>query len=601
MFRKLAQDERGNVSLLGAASLIAIVGLAAFAVELGQGYSARVENQRVADTAALGAALAYSGSEDVAVLTATAQSIAAAQGILASQVAAALIDSPVGGGGKAVQVTVTTPLVLRLARVFTSNASMNISARSIASLSGGGPACILALSNTASNGISANGGTSVTATECGMAANMNINTVGSAKLIAKTVRTGGSVSSSGGSSVTTAPTPNKITQNVANAAVDPLAGSSDVSSAIAQIGTYTNVLSGVAATGSDYTLDYNPPNSLKPFWNSGTSTYTFPAGIYTIKKLKLSGGIKAVFQGYSTITISGGIDHGGASLTFGDRPLTVVGETKIGGGTTLTIGAGRHYFGQITVGGGSIMTVGAGDVDIDGAIDLAGGSTLTFGDGHVAIGTGSGSTKDKSIFMSGTSTLSFGDGTFSAEGSITTQGGSKITFGKTSNHYINGNLDIKGAAKLGEGRYTVNGDFTDGTGGTTWPTGTMLGGKDVGGYDVAGINVTLVISGKLDLGGGAKVYLTAPGDSSSGGISNVLVANTDGDAFSFGGGSASIMSGMLYAPNSTMTMSGGATLSSGGGCFMLVADTISMKGGSAGATICPGMGGGSSAEVMLLQ
>src|SRR3546814_10254335 len=98
---------------------------------------------------------------------------------------------------------------------------------------------------------------------------------------------------------------------------------------------------------------------------------------------------------------------------------------------------------------------------------------------------------------------------------------SKITFGKTSNHYSNVNLDIKVAAKLGEGRYTVNGDFTDGTGGTTWPTGTMLGGKDVGGYDVAGINVTLVISGKLDLGGGAKVYLTAPGDSSSGGISNV--------------------------------------------------------------------------------
>src|SRR3546814_14542704 len=110
--------------------------------------------------------------------------------------------------------------------------------------------------------------------------------------------------------------------------------------------------------------------------------------------------------------------------------------------------------------------------------------------------------------MSGTSTLSFGDGTFSAESSITTQGGSKITFGKTSNHYINGNLDIKGAAKLGEGRYTVNGDFTDGTGGTTWPTGTMLGGTDGAGYDVDGINVTLVISGQLDLVGGANVYLT---------------------------------------------------------------------------------------------
>src|SRR3546814_11379117 len=99
--------------------------------------------------------------------------------------------------------------------------------------------------------------------------------------------------------------------------------------------------------------------------------------------------------------------------------------------------------------------------------------------------------------MSGTSTLSFGDGTFSAEGSITTQGGSKITFGKTSNHYINGNLDIKGAAKLGEGRYTVNGDFTDGTGGTTWPTGTMQIGKSV----VSGKSV----SERVDIGGGRSI------------------------------------------------------------------------------------------------
>src|SRR3546814_18980539 len=89
-----------------------------------------------------------------------------------------------------------------------------------------------------------------------------------------------------------------------------------------------------------------------------------------------------------SITISGGIDHGGASLTFGDGPLTVVGETKIGGGTTLTIGAGRHYFGQITVGGGPIMTGGAGDVDIDGAYELAGGSTLTVAAGNVALGPG---------------------------------------------------------------------------------------------------------------------------------------------------------------------------------------------------------------------
>src|SRR3546814_17029582 len=100
--------------------------------------------------------------------------------ILASQVAAALIASPTGDGSQAVQVTVTTPLALRLARVFTSTASMNISARSIASLSGGGPACILALYNSASNGISATGGTNLPAPECGIADHRNQHTDGSA-------------------------------------------------------------------------------------------------------------------------------------------------------------------------------------------------------------------------------------------------------------------------------------------------------------------------------------------------------------------------------------------------------------------------------------
>lgn len=601
MIRKLFRDERGNVALLGAFSLIALIGFGALAVELGQGYSMKVTNQRVADTAALGAALAYSGSSTTAVLEATAKSIAAAQGVSASQVVAALIDSPTGDGSKAVQVTITTPLVLWLARVLTTAASFNVSAVSIASLKGSGPACILALSKSVATGISAVGGTSVTATDCGIAANASISTTGGAKLVAKTVRTGKTVSSNGGSSVTTSPTANQITQNVSNAAVDPLAGSTDISGATTLLGTYTAVQTSIVPTGTDYTLDYNPPNGIKSFWNSSAKTYTFPAGTYNIKNLKLSGGITAVFQGSSTITISGSIDHGGTSLAFGDGPVTIVGDTKIGGGATFTIGNGRHYFGNISVGGSSIMTVGTGNVDINGAIDLQGGSKLTFGAGNVVIGTGSGSTKNMSIVMAGSSTLVFGNGTFSAQGGISTAGGSKINFGATSNHLINGNLDIKGAALFGTGRYTVNGDFTDGTGGTVWPTGTMLNGTDVSGYDLAGIDVTFVIAGKLDLSGGAKVYLKAPTTTGNGGVANVLIANTDGDDFSFGGGSSSIMVGAIYAPRSATTMSGGAALSSGTGCFMLIADTITMKGGSSGATICPGMGDSSAGSVMLLQ
>lgn len=601
MFRDFFRDERGSVGVIGALSLTAVIGFAALAVELGQGYANRVDNQRVADMVAVGAALAYSSNQTQTVLDATAASIAAANGISATELLTELIDSPAGGGGKAVRVTVTTPLVLRLARVFTSTASINISAQAIASLNGGGTACIMALSKVASNGISANGGTSVTA-NCTIAANSNISTVGGAKIVGKTVRSGGTVSSSGGSSVTTAPTANQITQNVANAAVDPLSGSSDLTSAYALLGTYTTVAINSVPTGTDFTLDYSPNASVSSYWNSGTATYTFPAGTYNIRNLKLNGGIKAVFQGPSTITVSGSIDHGGSALTFGDGTVTVIGETKVGGGTTFNIGAGRHYFGNITVGGGSTMTVGAGDVDVNGAIDLQGGATLTFGAGNAALGAGaSGSTKDMSIVMSGSSTLTFGNGTFSTKGSISTAGGSKLTFGETANHLINGNLDIKGAALFGKGRYTINGNFTDGTGGTTWPSGTMLNGVNIGGYDLAGIDVTFITAGKLDLSGGAKVYLTAPSTSTFGGIADILIAHKDGSDFSFGGGSASIMAGVIYAPKSAVQMSGGATLSSGTGCFMLIGDTITMKGGSAGATICPNMGSGGATTILLLQ
>src|SRR3546814_20293602 len=84
--------------------------------------------------------------------------------------------------------------------------------------------------------------------------------------------------------------------------------------------------------------------------------------------------------------------------------------------------------------------------------------------------------------------------------SIDTSGGSWITFGETANHYINGYLKIQGATKFGAGRYTINGDFTGVGGGAIWPNSAILNGVNIGGMELAGVNVTFAIAGKCDMG-----------------------------------------------------------------------------------------------------
>jgi len=56
--RRLFAAEGGSIVVMAAFALTAVMGMAGLAVELGNGYATKVRNQRVADMAALGAALA---------------------------------------------------------------------------------------------------------------------------------------------------------------------------------------------------------------------------------------------------------------------------------------------------------------------------------------------------------------------------------------------------------------------------------------------------------------------------------------------------------------------------------------------------------------
>jgi hypothetical protein len=131
---------------------------------------------------------------------------------------------------------------------------------------------------------------------------------------------------------------------------------------------------------------------------------------------------------------------------------------------------------------------------------------------------------------------------------------------------------------------------------------------------VSGSNVTFVIgASKLPTNncageafcvaaGFANVTLTAPG---SGTAEDLLVVgptsagNTAGAAFTQGS-SGTTLTGAFYFPNGAVNMSGSGNISSGGGCLELIASQVTLGGGSAAASSCTGLGGGSLGTTITL-
>ena len=201
---------------------------------------------------------------------------------------------------------------------------------------------------------------------------------------------------------------------------------------------------------------------------------------------------------------------------------------------------------------------------------------VTIGAGNYVIGNdGSGN----AVTVGGGGSLTFGNGTFSANGNVTTSGGSGITFGATATHYINGNLNLNGSATFGAGTYLVNGNMTNTTGGT-----------------MTGSGVSFVLAGSLNAAGGTSINLSAPTASSSTGIPDILFATKTTAPTTLGGGSQDVFSGIVYTPNSDLNMSGGAAASGNGACFSIIANSVTLSGGTAASTSCPSLSASAAAS-----
>ena len=153
--------------------MVALFGMGALAVELGNVYFKKAQNQRYADAAAIAAAVSYGATGNAAVLTNVATNAAQINGVPSSAVAVALVTSPSGSGNNAVQVTITTAVPLRLARAIGFQSSMNVPAAGWAEIKTASTACIVGLASSG-NSVIENGGANVTGNGCAVGAKSNL-------------------------------------------------------------------------------------------------------------------------------------------------------------------------------------------------------------------------------------------------------------------------------------------------------------------------------------------------------------------------------------------------------------------------------------------
>ncbi len=614
----IARKRRASIAIVGGAVIAMLATMAAVAVDLGNAYLAKVDDQRVADSAAYAGALAYNAQTTTAAMNSAVGNLATLNGFSAGAAAASLVTSPSGDGNSAVQVTITTASPLYLAEIFRSGTTLPITATSYAEVKPNAPACIIALQSGAT-GVTLSGGTSVTAASCTVASNATVTVPCGTTIITKTVDYNSAAVPSQPCTGITPPSGTSAVSIVKTATTDPLSGNASVAAAfshLASVPSLTGPPGPTVTAGANMTFGYtsgstNPPqNQLTPIGCTGsfaspTWTVTCPAGgTYHFGTITTSGGIALNFavsgSSSNTYDFSGAINVGGSGANFGPGTYNIASGIIVGGGSNTTFSTGTYSIGAGTAScngsfysicnTGTSLSFGAGIYTIAGGVYNGGGSTLSIGAGTTTnsfnIGAGSAG---YAINVSGGTTTTLGSmtsGTFKTVGTIATGGGSTFTLSAAPAHDLNGPLGLAGTAVLGAGTYTVAGNVALGTSG--------------GGGSVTGSGVSIITSGSFSVAAGYNsVTLTAP---TSGTLAGLVVAGNGAGGASFSeGASGNSLSGVFYFPSAAVALSGAGNVGNGPGqCLELIGSTITLSGGSALASTCTGLAGNASGGTVVL-
>jgi Flp pilus assembly protein TadG len=655
VFRTFLRDRSGNVAILSAIFITGLIGASGLTVEFGNALLNHMQDQRIADLAAVGGANVYNSTSSSTAAAAAVSNVAILNGISSTSVTSSVVTSPSGDGNQAVQVTVATTVPLVLSRVIWSQASLPIRVTAYAEMKGGAPGCIIAL-NSSGAGVTLSGGTAVTASSCAVDSNNTVSVPCGTTMTTKNVGYDSSSAPSEPCNGIQAPSGSTLAITK-QATTDPLAGTSEVTGATGRLPTVaalTSPSSGSTSGASTLSFGYSTSPTQATITAAGcSSTFSSPTwtvtcpsgGTYAFGAVSLSGGITVNFNTggttATTYTFSGQVNDSGTALHFGPGTYTITGGVVSGGGSTTTFGNGTFNIGQSSTScngythysicnTGTLMTFGsattASKFVLSGGVYNSGGETLVLG------GTGVSSTSTGNSFnigaasngnsfdMGGGATTVFADASgtgnlFQMAGNlnVASGGGSCLWLGAANEHDINGFVSMAGGTTLGAGTYTIYKYLWFGANGGGDVT---CGGSTVGVY---GSNVTLVIGGNsvpssgtcantsmCEAAGYSHVTLTAP---SSGGTDGLLVVgptssgNTNGASFTEGATNTS-MSGAFYMPYGPITLSGGASVGNGSGqCLEMIGSQVTLTGGSDLASSCniPGSAGSGGATVALVQ
>jgi len=614
----VARKRRASIAIIGGAVIAMLATMAAVAVDLGNAYLAKVDDQRVADSAAYAGALAYNSQSTTAAMNSAVGNLATLNGFSAGAAAASLVTSPSGDGNSAVQVTITTASPLHLAEIFRSGTTLSVTATSYAEVKPNAPACIIALQSGAT-GVTLSGGTSVTAATCTVASNATVSVPCGKTITTKTVDYNSAAVPSQPCTGITPPSGTPAVSIVKTVTTNPLASNAAVAGAFTHLASVAS-LSGppgptVPSSSSSIVFTYgtSPTQAqltaigCSGLWAQPLWTVSCPAGgTYNFGTISLGGGITLSFavgangSAANTYNFSSAINVSGSAASFGPGTYNVAGGIITGGGSTTTFSTGTYTIGAGTVScsgsfysicnTGTSLSFGAGIYTIAGGVYNGGGSTLSIGAGTTTnsfnIGAGNAG---YAINVSGGTTTTLGSmtsGTFQTVGTIATGGGSTFTLSAAPAHDLNGALTLAGTAVLGAGTYTV--------------AGNVALGQSGGGGSVTGSGVSVITSGTFSVAAGySNVTLTAPASGTLAGL--VVASNGTGGASFSEGASGNSLSGVFYFPSAPITLSGAGNVGNGTGqCLELIGSTITLSGGSALASTCTGLAGNASAGTVVL-
>lgn len=362
---RLRHDERGQVAIIVALTLTALIGFAALGTEIVFVLLKHREMQSVADASALAGAVAM-GAGNPANYQTEAYAVAAAghfqNGVNGTTVT---INNPPKSGNyttnaAAVEVIVDQPQTLSMISLFTS-ATMDVGARAVA-LAGSGADCALQLTAGASPGVTISNGATVNMISCGLA--VDSTATPSLSMSGGAVLNTQSVSASGTISVTNGATLNATNGTMIHqpAVADPYAGVAMPS------------YSGCAYTSKSYghgTWPLSPGVYCRGLAFTNDAQVTMSSGTYIIDRgsfsvggaVNLTGTNVTIFltsstgAGYATATISNGANvtltapTSGATaglLFFSDRNAPGSTTDTFGGGATMNL-TGTLYFPTHTV------------------------------------------------------------------------------------------------------------------------------------------------------------------------------------------------------------------------------------------------------------